>query len=214
MRSALPVKYSAGPLAAGWEPAMDTVCDAEGLSAAGATAAHASRNNETRWRRSATSSSGNDRAAGTKVAGMRMRIGWIVVALLLVFARPAISGQEASTMKIRLTVDGKAVEATLLDNATARDLLSLLPMTLTLEDYASTEKIGYPPRKLSTAGAPAGVDPSVGDIAYYAPWGNLAIFYKEFRYSRGLIGLGRIDSGIEALNVAGSLKVTIERVGK
>lgn len=117
-------------------------------------------------------------------------------------------------MKIRLTFDGKAIDATLLDNATARDLLSLPPMTLTLEDYASTEKIGYPPRKLSTAGAPAGVDPSVGDIAYYAPWGNLAIFYKDFGYSRGLIGLGRIDSGIEALNVPGSLKVTIERVGK
>jgi hypothetical protein len=145
---------------------------------------------------------------------MRVRSGWIVVAFSLVLARPPVSGEEASTMKIRLTFDGKAVEATLLDNATARDLLSLLPMTLTLEDYASTEKIGYPPRKLATAGAPAGVDPSVGDIAYYAPWGNLAIFYKDFGYSRGLIGLGRIDSGIEALNVPASLKVTIERVGK
>jgi hypothetical protein len=102
----------------------------------------------------------------------------------------------------------------LLDNATARDFLSLLPMTLTLEDYNSTEKIGYPPRKLSTAGAPAGIDPSVGDIAYYAPWGNLAIFYKNFEYSKGLIGLGRVTSGIEALNVPGSVKVTIERVGK
>jgi hypothetical protein len=148
------------------------------------------------------------------VAGMRVRSGWIVVAFSLVLARPPVSGEEASTMKIRLTFDGKAVEATLLDNATARDLLSLLPMTLTLEDYASTEKIGYPPRKLSTAGAPAGVDPSVGDIAYYSPWGNLAIFYKDFGYSRGLITLGRIDSGIEALKVSGSLKVTIERVGK
>jgi hypothetical protein len=143
-----------------------------------------------------------------------MRIGWLVVALSLVLARSPVSGDEASTMKIRLTFGGKAVEATLLDNATARDLLSLLPMTLTLEDYASTEKIGYPPRKLSTAGAPAGVDPSVGDIAYYAPWGNLAIFYKDFGYSRGLIGLGRIDSGVEALKMPGSLKVTIERVGK
>jgi hypothetical protein len=145
---------------------------------------------------------------------MRMRIGWLVVALSLVLARSPVSGEEASTMRIRLTFDGKAIEATLLDNATARDLLSLLPMALTLEDYASTEKIGYPPRKLSTAGAPAGVDPSVGDIAYYVPWGNLAIFYKDFGYSRGLIGLGRIDSGIEALSVPGSLKVTIERVGK
>jgi hypothetical protein len=143
-----------------------------------------------------------------------MRIGWLVVALSLVLARSPVSGEEAGTMRIRLTFDGKAVEATLVDNATARDLLSLLPVTLTLEDYASTEKIGYPPRKLSTAGAPAGVDPSVGDIAYYAPWGNLAIFYKDFGYSRGLIGLGRIDSGIEALSAPGSLKVTIERVGK
>jgi hypothetical protein len=117
-------------------------------------------------------------------------------------------------MKIRLTFDGKAVQATLLDNATARDFLSLLPMTLTLEDYNATEKIGYPPRKLSTAGGPAGVDPSVGDIAYYAPWGNLAIFYKDFGYSRGLISLGRIDSGVAALSLPGSLKVTIERVGK
>ena len=145
---------------------------------------------------------------------MRMRIGWMMIALSLVLAPSAVAGQEASTMRIRLTFDGKVVEATLLDNPTARDLLSLLPMTLTLEDYNSTEKVGYPPRKLSTASAPAGIDPSVGDIAYYAPWGNLAIFYKDFGYSRGLIGLGRIDSGIEALSGPGSPKVTIERVGK
>ena len=117
-------------------------------------------------------------------------------------------------MKIRLTVGGKVMLATLLDNATARDLVSLLPLTLTLEDYASTEKISYLPRKLSTAGAPAGSDPSIGDITYYAPWGNLAIFYKDFGYASGLITLGRFDSGIEELNVPGKLKVTIERVEK
>ena len=120
------------------------------------------------------------------VTGMRMRIGLLLVALLLVLARSPASGQEATTMRIRLTFDGKAVEARLLDNATARDLLSLLPMTLTLEDYNFTEKIGYPVRKLSTAEAPAGVNPSVGDVAYYAPRGNLAIFYKDFNYSKGL----------------------------
>ena len=58
------------------------------------------------------------------------------------------------------------------------------------------------------------MDPSVGDIAYYAPWGNLAIFYKDFGYSRGLIRLGRIDSGIEVLAVPGALKVTIESAEK
>jgi hypothetical protein len=47
---------------------------------------------------------------------------------------------------------------------------------------------------------------------YYAPWGNLAIFYRDFGYSKGLIRLGRIDSGMEALNVQGSVKVSIEVV--
>ena len=119
-------------------------------------------------------------------------------------------GKGTSAMKIRLTVKGKTMTARLDDTPTARDFLSLLPMTLTLEDYAATEKISYLQRKLSTAGAPAGTDPSIGDITYYAPWGNLAIFYKDFGYASGLIRLGRIDSGIEALSVPGKLKVTIE----
>ena len=44
------------------------------------------------------------------------------------------------------------------------------------------------------------------------PVGNLAIFHKDFRYSDGLVILGKIDSGMEALNVPGSAKVTIEFV--
>lgn len=117
-------------------------------------------------------------------------------------------------MKIRMTINGQATTATLDDNATARDFLSLLPLTLTLEDHASTEKTAYPPRKLSTRGAPAGIDPDVGDITYYAPWGNLALFYKDFGYSAGLIRLGRFDAGVEALSARGNLKVTIEAIGQ
>ena len=117
-------------------------------------------------------------------------------------------------MQIRLTIDGQSTTATLMDTPTTRDFVALLPMTLTLEDYASTEKIAYLPKKLSTQGAPPGVDPDVGDIAYYAPWGNLAIFYRDFGYSAGLIKLGRFDAGIEALDVRGSLNVAIEVIGK
>jgi hypothetical protein len=142
-----------------------------------------------------------------------MTVAWAVA--LNPAAHGADDGAErANTVKIRLTINGKAISATLLTNATAKDFLSLLPMTLTLDDYAATEKIAYPPRKLSTAGAPRGSDPSVGDIAYYAPWGNLAIFYRDAPYAKGLVPLGRIDSGIEALSVSGKLKVTIEPVAK
>jgi hypothetical protein len=121
--------------------------------------------------------------------------------------------EEASTMQIELTVEGSTVRATLLDNATSRDFVSLLPLTLTLSDYAGTEKVADLPHALSTADAPAGIDPDTGDITYYAPWGNLAIFYRDFRYSAGLVKLGHIESGIEVLaGHHGDFSVTIERV--
>jgi hypothetical protein len=117
-------------------------------------------------------------------------------------------------MKINVKLQDKTLTATLYDTPTARDFASMLPLTLTLEDYSKTEKISDLPRKLTKEGAPAGADPSVGDIAYYAPWGNLALFYKDFGYSDGLILLGKLDGGVEALSVPGPLKVTIELLGK
>jgi hypothetical protein len=123
-----------------------------------------------------------------------------------------VSNQRVESMKIRIKVEDKVITATLIASKTTRDFISLLPLTLTLEDYAGTEKISDLPRRLSTEDAPSGSDPSVGDIAYYAPWGNLAIFYKDFRYSDGLVILGKINGGMEALNAPGSAKVTIEIV--
>ena len=112
------------------------------------------------------------------------------------------SHQRTTAMKISIRTQHKVITATLADNSTSRDFVSLLPITLTLKDYAATEKVSDLPRRLSTEGAPAGSDPSIGDIAYYSPWGNLAIFYRNFRYSSGLIKLGKIDTGIEELNVS------------
>jgi hypothetical protein len=124
------------------------------------------------------------------------------------------SDQQVRTMKIRMDVEDTVITATLVDNATSRDFVSLLPLTLTLKDYAGTEKISDLPRRLSTEGAPPGSDPSIGDITYYSPWGNLAVFYRDFGYSNGLIKLGKIDSGVEALSRLGPLRVTIELIGK
>ena len=121
-----------------------------------------------------------------------------------------LAQSETTVMKIRLTVAGRTLTAALDDNPTARDFVSLLPLTIVLEDYAGTEKIAYLSRKLTTEGAPAGVDPSVGDITYYAPWGNLALFYRDFGYAKGLIKIGSIDDGIDIFSVPGSIEVTIE----
>jgi len=115
-------------------------------------------------------------------------------------------------MKIALRIGDTVITATLNDNKTTQAFTALLPLTLTLEDYAGTEKISDLPKRLSTEDAPSGSEPSIGDITYYAPWDNLAIFYRDFGYSTGLVILGKIDSGVQALNVPGSVKVTVELI--
>lgn len=118
----------------------------------------------------------------------------------------------ADRMKIKITTGKKVIQAPLYDSPASRDFISLLPLDLILDDYNSTEKISNLPKKLSTKNAPTGYKPSAGDITFYSPWGNLAIFYKNFSYSTGLIPLGKIDSGIDVLNMSGSLAVKIELV--
>lgn len=115
-------------------------------------------------------------------------------------------------MKLRLNVNGEIATATLNDSAAARDFAALLPLSLTLENYAVIERISNLPAKLSVAGAPVGITPKTGDITYYAPWGNLAIFVGDDAYAQGLVRLGRVDSGLPALQRAGPLKVRIERI--
>jgi hypothetical protein len=113
--------------------------------------------------------------------------------------------------KIRMKIEGgAALTGALEDSRAARDFASLLPLKLTLTDYNATEKISDLPRRLSTDGAPRGVDPDVRDITYYAPWGNLALFYEDFGYSEGLVRLGRFDSGVQALRGRDKLRVTFE----
>lgn len=85
-------------------------------------------------------------------------------------------------------------------------------MQLAAEDYAATETIATLPRKLSLDGAPPGYTPQACDLAYYAPWGNLALFYKPFRHSPGLVRLGRIEGELAALRITGAVALRIEAI--
>ncbi len=113
-------------------------------------------------------------------------------------------------VNIKLVLEETTLLATLDDSAAARDFAALLPLELTLSDYSSTEKIADLPRRLSTQGAPDGFEPKVGDITYFAPWGNLALFYRDFHYSRGLIRLGHIEGDVGLLEGKRDIKVRIE----
>lgn len=120
---------------------------------------------------------------------------------------------ENSRVSIKMSFNNEEIVVKMHDNPTSRDFLTLLPLTLTFEDYAATEKISYLPRNLSTDDAPKGFDPSEGDLTLYAPWGNLAIFYKDYGYARGLIPLGKIETGVEKLaGIREDFTVVIEKV--
>ncbi|MEN8616373.1 cyclophilin-like fold protein [Shewanella baltica] len=116
-----------------------------------------------------------------------------------------------SAVKIRIIIADTTLAATLENTQAARDFVALLPLDLTLADYNGTEKIADLPAKLSHKDAPQGYTPKVGDIAYFAPWGNLAFFYHDFVYSRGLIRLGQIDGSVDALMGDSDIKVRIEQ---
>ncbi|MBD9367984.1 hypothetical protein I5O09_08460 [Pseudomonas parafulva] len=116
-------------------------------------------------------------------------------------------------MKIRLDVDGQIATATLYDNAPARDFAALLPLTLTLTDYARIERIADLPQRLTLGAAESTVPVKQGDLAYYAPWGNLAIFVEDGtgNYTGDLMRLGAVETGLPALQRSGPLHVRIER---
>ena len=133
-------------------------------------------------------------------------------ALLLAVTCASAANRSTREMNIKITIAGQIITATLEESDSARDFFAMLPLTLPFEDYAETEKIAYLPRQLTTLGAPKGMDPDVGDISYYAPWGNLAIFYRDFGYSTGLIKLGRIESGLSHLTTTSAASITIETI--
>lgn len=139
-----------------------------------------------------------------------MRSGFVSLVVLLAFSQTGIAKE--SVMQIKITINNQAVMATLDDSPSGRDFASLLPLTLMLDDYARTEKVSSLPRKVTTEAAPATMRPKRGDITSYTPWGNFAIFYRDGHDSPGLIRLGHISSGIEALEFSGPQKATIELV--
>lgn len=114
--------------------------------------------------------------------------------------------------KILITIGTTRMTAMLEDNPTAQDFASLLPLTLTLREFGAAEKIsGALPRPLSEQGAPTTDAGAAGDIAYYAPWRNIAFYRGQGPNASGVVRIARIISGIEALQEPGQVPVTITR---
>lgn len=104
---------------------------------------------------------------------------------------------DAVFKRMKLTVNGNRIIIKLNNNNTAKDLADMLPVELDFSDYNNTEKIAYLPQSLNTSDTTSGIAPTAGDLTLYVPWGNLALFYKDFRYSADLISIGSVEEGLD-----------------
>lgn len=115
---------------------------------------------------------------------------------------------------VRFTAGSTSVDLTIgEDNPTVRDFLSLLPLTMTLEEYAGREKIGYFERKLATRGSP-GSDPEDGDLIYFIPWGNIGFYYNTagVGFSNQTVHIGKYAASLEELERLEGQPVRVEIV--
>ena len=147
----------------------------------------------------------------------------VLAALALAFIQAACGadtptapteGARKANMKIRFKLNDSETTATLVDSKTSRDFVSLLPLTLTMNDLFGREKFAHLPRAISTE-AKRTHTYEIGDIAYWSPGPDIAIYYQrdgEKIPNPGIIVIGKLDSGMDVFNVAGSVKVKIELV--
>ncbi len=118
-----------------------------------------------------------------------------------------IEDESNTGLQIRIQTDSFTIVAALNDSSAAKSFYDQLPVTLPVENYSTNEKIFYPPQKLDVSGTPLAKG-SIGTLAYYEPWGDIVIFYRDYHSSSGLYQLGQVVFGIEQLeSLSGEIKI-------
>lgn len=79
-----------------------------------------------------------------------------------------------------------------------------------VENFSTNEKVFYPPQELDTSDTPL-AEGGAGTLAYYAPWGDVVLFYDSFSANGSLYELGEAVSGAENIGQM-SGTITVETV--
>lgn len=134
----------------------------------------------------------------------------IICLMILSISLNASDLNKDKKMKISVESNGNTTVYELNNSQASKELLEQLPMTIKVENYSHDEKIFYPPTKLSTASTPLASNAVAGTLAYYAPWGDVVMFYKNFGSASGLYELGKVVSGKEYISsMSGVIEIKI-----
>ena len=117
------------------------------------------------------------------------------------------AAQEGAAMNIIVKSETHEVVCALNSSRAARDLLTQLPLLLDISDYAGKEKTFSPPAKLDTSGASLAAG-SKGSLAYFAPWNNVVLFYRDGGPFSGLYELGECRDAAAIEKLRGRITVS------
>lgn len=122
-------------------------------------------------------------------------------------SQPEVTGPTGETI-ITVQSGDIVIPFALSDSQAAKDLLAQLPLEIEVENFSSNEKIFYPPEKLDTTNAPI-AEGGTGTLAYYAPWGDVVMFYDSFSSNGSLYQLGKAVSGAGQIGgLSGTIRIT------
>ena len=117
------------------------------------------------------------------------------------------SEEEVETMRIAVRDESHTIVFALNESDAAKELYTQLPLTIEVENFSSNEKIFYPPQELDASDAPQ-ANAVIGTLAYYAPWGDVVMFYGDFGSASGLYELGQAVSGSEYISgMSGTIEI-------
>lgn len=121
--------------------------------------------------------------------------------------QPAEPNPPASNA-LKITIGSASFTATLAPNATATAFKVMLPITLTMSDFNSNEKVCSLPNSLPTAAASPGTI-HAGDLMLYGS-NSIVLFYETFLTSYSYTSIGTVDDPSELREALGSGSITLK----
>lgn len=121
-----------------------------------------------------------------------------------------LAGSAMAQDRIRISSDWGAVTAELGDNAAARALTRMLPVTVSMRDHLRQEKTGNLPAALPETDRQR--DFETGTLGLWSA-DHFVIYYRSGRVpSPGIVVLGRVIGDVSIFDRPGAVSIRMERL--
>lgn len=120
------------------------------------------------------------------------------------------TGHALAQERILISSEWGNVTAELADNAAARSLAQMLPITIEMQDHLRQEKTGNLPASLSEVARQR--DFSAGTLGLWGP-DHFVIYYRSGRVPQpGIVFLGKVTGDVAIFDRPGPISVQVQRV--